>query len=112
MGHFGGPGGALGSTLMFLGSTWDGFGGPWELLGLILELLGSILGCLGHPKLTQSGPGWHLTDMVETYENRRVLKGLRGWRLPSWYQNDVSEALAAHPGCLECFVGDLDDLLR
>ena len=74
MGHFGGPGGTLGSTLMFLGSTWDGFGGPWELLGLILELLGSILGCLGHPKLTQSGPGWHLADMVETYENRRILE--------------------------------------
>ena len=71
MGYFGRPGGTLGSTLMFLGSTWEGFGGPWELLGLILELLGSVLGCLGHPKLTQSGPGWHLVDMVETYENSR-----------------------------------------
>ena len=57
--------------------------GPWELLGLILELLGSILGCLGHPKLAQSAPGWHLADIVETYENCRVFKGLRGWRLPS-----------------------------
>ena len=96
---------------MSLGSTWGILGGPWELLGLILELLGSILGCLGHPKLTQSGPGWHLADMVETYENRRVLKGLRGWRLSSWHQNDVLEALAAHPGCLECFVGDLEGWL-
>ena len=39
--------------------------------------------------------------------NSNVLRGLRGWRLPSWHQNDVLEALAAHPGCLECFVGDL-----
>ena len=75
MGHFLGPEGTMGSTLMLLGSTWEGFGGPWELLGLILELLGSILGCLGHSKLTQSGPRWHLADMVETYENRRVLRG-------------------------------------
>ena len=85
MGHFGGPWGTLASTLVILGSIWEGFGGPWELLGVILELLGSILGCLWHPKLAQSGPGWHLADMVETYENRRGLKGLRGWRRPSWH---------------------------
>ena len=111
VGHFGGPGRTLGSTLMFLGSTWAGFWGPWKLLGLILELLGSILGCLGHPKLAQSGPGWHLADLVETYENTRVFYGLRGWRLPSWHQNDVLEALAAHPGCPECFVDELDGWL-
>ena len=111
MGHFGGPGGTLGSTLVFLGSTWEGFGGPWQLLGFILELLGFILRCLGHPKLTQSGPGGHLADMVKTYENCWFFIGLRGWRLPSWHQNDVLEALAAHPGCLGCFVGDLEGWL-
>ena len=82
MGHFGGPGGTLGSSLMFLESTWVDFGGPWELLGRTLEVLGLILECLGHPKLTQSGPGWNLADYVETYENARVLKDLSGWRLP------------------------------
>ena len=96
MGHFGDPWGTLASTLMFSGSTWDGFGGPWELLGLLLELLGTILGSLGHPKLTQSGPEWHLADTLETYENSWVLKGLRGWRLPSWHQNDVPEALVCY----------------
>ena len=96
---------------MFWGSTWEGFWGPWELPEFILELLGSILGCLGHPKLTQSGPGWHLADMVETYENSRVFKGLRGWRLPGWQQNDVLEPVAVHLGWLECFVGGLDGCL-
>ena len=83
VGHFGVPEGTLGSTLMFLGSTWDGFGGPWEFLGLILEVLGSIFGCLGHPKVTQSGPGWHLADMVKTSENCVFFIGFRGWRLPT-----------------------------
>ena len=84
MGHFGGPGGTLGSTLVFLGFTWEGFGGPWELLGFILELIGLILRCLGHPKLTQSGPGGHLADMVKTYEHFVFFFiGLRGWWLPN-----------------------------
>ena len=65
-GHFGDPGGTLGSTLMIWGSTWNGFWGRWELLGVILELLGSFLGCLVHLKLTQSAPGLHLADIVET----------------------------------------------
>ena len=103
--HYGGLRGSLwessdtlGFTLMFWGSTWEGVWGPWELPEFILELLGSFLGCLVHPKLTQSAPGLHLADIVETYENCRVFKGLRGWRPPSWQQNDVLEPLAAHPG--------------
>ena len=82
MGHFGGLGGTLESSLMFLESTWVDFGGPWELLGRTLEVLGLILECLGHPKLMQSGPGWNLVDFLETYENIMVLKGFRGGRLP------------------------------
>ena len=40
--------------------------------------------------------------------NSNVLRRLRAWRLPSWHQNDVLEALAAHLGCVEGYVGDLD----
>ena len=61
--------GSLGSTLMTLGSIWGVLGVPWGSLGLILEVPGFILGCPGHPKLTQSGPGWHFADIVKTMEN-------------------------------------------
>ena len=63
----------MGSSLMFLESAGVDFGGPWELLGRTLEVLGLILECLGHPKLTQSDPGWNLADFEETYENIMVL---------------------------------------
>ena len=111
LGHFGGPGVTLGSTLMPFGSIWGVSGAPWRSLGVILEPIGSIWGCLGRPKLIQSGPGWHLADIVKTYENCWFFRGLRGWRLPNWHQNDVLVALAAYPGCLECFVGNLEGWL-
>ena len=66
----------LGFTLMPLGSIWGVLGTPWRSLGLILEPIGSIWGCLGRPKLIQSGPGWHLADIVKTYENCRFFIGL------------------------------------
>ena len=68
-GHLRDPGGTLGSTLMHLGSTWTDFRSPWEIHEIILELSGSILGCLGHPKPTQSAPGWHMANIVKTCEN-------------------------------------------
>ena len=98
--------GSLGSTLMTLGSIWGVLGVPWGSLGLILEVPGSILGCLGHPKLTQSGTGLHFVDIVKTTENCRVLMGWRGWRLPSWHPNGITDGVAAHLGCLEgCLSG-------
>ena len=99
----------LGSTLMPLVLTWGVLGAPWELLGLILESLGSILGGLGRPKAAQSGPGRRSLDIAKTYENRRVFKGLRGWRLPRWHQSGILGAWIAHLGCLGRFLGDLAD---
>ncbi len=69
--HFGGLRahcGCLLVTLEPIGVHFEVFGlhlrGPWDLLGLILDPIGFILWRLGHPKVTQSGPGWHLADML------------------------------------------------
>ena len=75
LGHFGEHWGPLRRLWAPPGSLGGSLGGHWELLGLTLEVLVCILEHLGLSKLAQSGPGWHLADMVETYENRRVLMG-------------------------------------
>ena len=102
--HFGGPRAHCGDLSAHfgypwtsLGFIWGALGAPWRSLGLILEPIGSIWGCLGRPKLIQSGPGWHLADIVKTYENCWFFGGFRGWRLPNLHQNSILEALAALP---------------
>ena len=101
-------------------SLWARFGGPWAHYGRLPAHFGSLglhievfwfhlgtLGRLGHPKLIQTCPGWQFADIVETYENCSVCIGFRGWRSPSWHQNDILEALTAHVVCL---AGCLDDV--
>ena len=89
---------ALGVKLVV---SWGVLEAPWAGLGLVLEPVGVILGCLGHQKVVQSAPGCHLADIVETYENNSVLRGLRGWRLPGSRQNGILDTLVAQYGCLE-----------
>ena len=90
--------GSLGRNWLSVVVSW---GGPWAGLGVMLEPVGIILGCLGHRKVVQSAPGCHLPDIVETYENISVLRGLRCWRLPRSRQNGILDTLVAQLGCLE-----------
>ena len=91
----------LGVLGLQLAVSWGVLGGPWAGLGLMLEPVGIVSGCLGHQKDVQSAPGCHLADIVETYENTSVLRGLRGWRLPGSRQNGILDTLVAQLGCLE-----------
>ena len=94
--------GEIGSTLMSLGSIWGVLGAPWELIELILEPIGLNLGCFGHPKLSQSGPGLHLADIVKTYENLRVFIGFHRLEasklVPKWHLEAKGVALVALGG--------------
>ena len=58
--------------------------------------MGGFWGRFWHSKLVQSGPAWHLTDIAETFKNHWFFKGLGGWGMPGWHQNNVLEAPRKH----------------
>ena len=90
--------GSLGSNWLSVAVSW---GDPWAGLGVVLEPVGVILRCLGHQKVVQSVPGYHIADIIETYESSSVFIGFRGWRLPSLGQNGILDAMGAQCGCLD-----------
>ena len=100
----------FGRSLAPLGSHFGCLGGSRASPWLILEPMGFILGCSGHPKVVQSGPGRHLADIVRIDENKCFFMGWRGWRLPSWRQIGILDAVGAHLGCLDCCQGDFHRL--